>query len=265
MKSNERDALLSAMQENYIAYFRQFITLPGVVMHEGADMTWFVAPTAPGQHVLRTRLGAADALWRITETLDDVGQLSTDCQWLVFEQDTPANLGDLLQTCGLVRGTGDPWMAASLSALPSSPAVPDNFHIERIYDSRGLEDWTLASAAGFGMPVRMAHIWQAAYLAQGFELDAHSIHFIGYLDDQPAVAATLLLSPGIAGIFDVATVPRFRRQGLASAITHAAMTWAREVGYRRACLQASAMGVSLYQRLGFRTQFRQVHYLWERQ
>ena len=61
------------------------------------------------------------------------------------------------------------------------------------------------------------------------------------------------MSSGIAGIFDVATVPRFRRQGLASAITHAAMTLAREVGYGRACLQASAMGVSLYQRLGFRT------------
>ncbi|MCB0161950.1 MAG: GNAT family N-acetyltransferase, partial [Caldilineaceae bacterium] len=94
--------------------------------------------------------------------------------------------------------------------------------------------------------------------------DAPSQHFVGYLDDQPATVGTLLLSPGMAGIFDVATPTRFRRQGFAGALTHAAMTMAQERGFHHACLQASSQGVGLYGKLGFTTIFTEREFIWRR-
>ena len=72
------------------------------------------------------------------------------------------------------------------------------------------------------------------------------------------------MSESIAGIFDVATPPRFRRRGLASCLTHTAMTLARSLGYSRACLQSSAMGYNIYRRLGFDLIFFEDVYEWRR-
>lgn len=260
----DRATLINAMQANYIAYFRQFLGLPGMVMQEDPELTWFIAPTAPGQHVLRTRLTPDDARRRIAETIRHMEQLTDRFRWLVFDTCTPATLERLLGEAGLTPATGDPWMVASLLDLGPEPLVPDSFHIKRVYDERTLDDWMTVSAAGYGMPLPMAQIWRDAYWAQGLEISAPSQHFVGYLDDRPASAGTLLFSPGMAGIFDVATPPQFRRRGLASAVTHAAMRIARERGFRRACLQASSQGFGLYDKLGFVTVFTELEYIWRR-
>ena len=263
-ESPNRTALIDAMQANYIAYFRQFLSLPGMVMQDDPELTWFVAPTAPGQHVLRTRLTAGDARTRIAATIRRLEQLTDRFRWLVFATATPPDLDRLLLEAGLVEASGDPWMAASLLQLPPTPITPDGFHVKRVYDHATLDDWMVVSAAGYGMSMHMARIWYDAYAAQGFSPDAPSQHFVGYLDDQPATVGTLLLSPGMAGIFDVATPTRFRRQGFAAALTHAAMTMAQERGFHRACLQASSQGVGLYGTLGFTTIFTEREFIWRR-
>ncbi len=47
-------------------------------------------------------------------------------------------------------------------------------------------------------------------------------------------------------------LPNRRRQGVGAAITLAAAREARDQGYRVAALTAAPMGITIYQRLGFR-------------
>jgi GNAT superfamily N-acetyltransferase len=53
------------------------------------------------------------------------------------------------------------------------------------------------------------------------------------------------------GVFFVNTDPQWRGRGVGSAMTAAALRAAAAAGAERACLDASALGLSIYQRLGF--------------
>ncbi|RMF23739.1 MAG: GNAT family N-acetyltransferase [Deltaproteobacteria bacterium] len=76
---------------------------------------------------------------------------------------------------------------------------------------------------------------------------------VAYTGDSPAAAAFVLMSHEIAGVYWVSTIPAARGRGLAAACTQAVTNRAFELGARAVCLQASPMGRSVYERLGFST------------
>jgi GNAT superfamily N-acetyltransferase len=250
------------MQANLIAYFRLFAGLPGITFVE-EDVTWLVsAKGEPGNHILRAQL-PDDALdRRIGEIISQIGQYTDHIDWLVFPGCQPADLGKRLEAHGMkggpdgawmlvgkIGGPGGTWMLADLTSLPGAPVVAGNFHIEYVGNNKMLEVWVQASSAGFGGGDYQR--FYDAYARHGFGPDAFSLHYIGYLDDQPVTSSTLLLAGGIASIYDVSTPPALRRQGFGSAITWAMLQEARKRGYQDAWIWSSPLGKSVYSKLGF--------------
>jgi hypothetical protein len=250
------------MQENLIAYFRLFAGLPGVTFVE-SDVTWFVnASGEVGNHALRAQLDGGDIERRIDAILGEFGQYADQVDWLVFPGCRPLDLGKRLEARGMQGGLGGIWMLADLASLPSAPMVSDTFHIEQVRDSTALEIWKQISAEGFGSDTQ---IYYDAYARHGFGADAISLHYIGYLGDQPATSSTLLLAGGIASVYDVSTPPALRRQGYGGAITFAMLQAARIRGYRHAWIWSSPMGQSVYRKLGFvAADFGVREYRWHR-
>jgi GNAT superfamily N-acetyltransferase len=58
---------------------------------------------------------------------------------------------------------------------------------------------------------------------------------------------------GVAGVYDVGVSSSFRRRGIGTAITTAACTFARSLGYKTAMLNATPMGERVYERIGFQS------------
>ncbi|HXX79773.1 MAG TPA: GNAT family N-acetyltransferase, partial [Ktedonobacteraceae bacterium] len=67
---------------------------------------------------------------------------------------------------------------------------------------------------------------------------------------------------GVAGIYGVATIPQYRRQGIAATMTLHALHEAHKLGYRISILSPSKMSDALYRRIGFRDFCTIMHHGW---
>jgi ribosomal protein S18 acetylase RimI-like enzyme len=104
---------------------------------------------------------------------------------------------------------------------------------------------------GFELPELASEVFFEAFTAMGLTEESPCRSYVGRLEGEAVAASSLLLAAGVAGIYNVATLPKARRQGLGAAVTLEGLREARELGYRIAVLQSSAMGFGVYRRLGF--------------
>jgi GNAT superfamily N-acetyltransferase len=267
---------VNQIQENFITYHRIFADLPDIRYVEGAA-TWIVTHEgAPGTQMMRSNFPGDAVDQHIDGVIAEMGQYTSEIDWMVFPGCRPVNLGERLAARGLaggpdgqwrlvgdVPGMGGNWMYVDLTALPPAPAVSERFHIVRVNDERMLEAWQKLSSEGFGGGEY--HNFYLAYARHGFAPDALAHHYIGYLGEQPVTSGTLLLAGGSASIYNVSTPSKLRRQGFGGAITYALMQEMRQRGYTWSWIWASKLGKSVYAKLGFvPTDFGVREYQWRR-
>jgi len=212
----------------------------------------------------------AEAEARARETLDyfTAGGVAAISWWL----DPGVDLepwARLLPDLGFGLESILPGMAASLDEIPELAPVRNDadgrgprFEIRRVERSETLRRWTEVFVTGYELPL--------AYAAPLFDIyddlhgpDSPLQSYFAYLDGEPVATASLFYAAGVAAIYDVATLPAARGRGIGAAVTLAPLLDARALGYRVGVLQASAMGLRVYERLGFRTVCQVEHFLWK--
>jgi GNAT superfamily N-acetyltransferase len=253
------------VRDNLAAYIRLFADVRGVRLVD-EDVTWIVTEAgAPGNLLVRSGFTEATADRRIDEVVEAIGRHADDFDWLVFPGCRPGDLAERIaargaaggpdggwELIGDVGGPGGAWMTADLTAPSCAsprPSPAARFQVERVTSPAMLEAWRAASAAGFG--AGEGHAFYEAYARSGFRADSPALHFVGFLEGQPATSGTLLLAGDCAGIYDVSTPVAYRRRGFGAALTHAMMCAARDRGHAWAWLQSSQMGRRVYAALGF--------------
>lgn len=148
------------------------------------------------------------------------------------------------QQAGLVPAGSTPLMNVSTSEVTG----PHGVEVRQV-DSDSWDDHLSAIASGFGMPPTLVGGMFGRSLLEA----PHYAAFNAYLDGEVASTAALIVTPGVAGIYNVATVEAFRNRGLGDATTRAAVVEGGRRGCPTATLQSSEMGFSVYERMGFRT------------
>jgi GNAT superfamily N-acetyltransferase len=98
----------------------------------------------------------------------------------------------------------------------------------------------------------------ADYLPPSFVTDPDVQLFTARLDDVPAGVSIAIRTGDVSGVYGVGTLPHARRRGVGSATTWAAVGAGRAWGCDTVVLQASEMGLPMYERMGFRTVVRYV-------
>lgn len=81
----------------------------------------------------------------------------------------------------------------------------------------------------------------------------HVRHYLGWIGNIPVGTASLVLSEGVAGVWNVGTLPEYRHRGVAATLMHHILNEARSLGYENSMLLASNEGQPLYDRLGYKT------------
>ena len=177
-----------------------------------------------------------------------------------------ASWAPLLFEHGLTLDAQLPGMAAALDDLIERPAnggrAPAGVEI-RVVEERGeLRTWAETFVEGYGLPPAWAEPFFALYDSlQGAGSPLAS--YMAYHEGAPVATSSVFHGAGVAGVYDVATLPSARGKGIGAAVTLAPLLEARARGYRVGVLQSSAMGLRVYERLGFRTVRQVEHFVWK--
>ena len=249
------DAAVTAAYEGVWAdLIRTFGRAPHVELHDEPGILWFITGMrSDGMNgVQQVRLAEPDVAPTIARVHARFRERGVGCGWLLSSNTQPPNLAEHLRAAGLRNVASLPGMRFDLYTMPSTVPHARGLTIEPVRDTDHLAAWNEAEARGFEVDAATAAGYAAIRNGIGLDHGLPLTRFLARLNGLPVATSTVLLSAGVAGIFDVATVPHARHRGIGAAVTHAALRYARERGYRTAVLQPSDMGAPMYTRLGFR-------------
>jgi GNAT superfamily N-acetyltransferase len=248
------DAAADAAEANLVVHIRWVQErAPGMRVDDTPDLLVVDSglPSDTFNFAARARLDPARLDARIAEVRDRFRTAGRPFSWWMGAADRPARLGEALRRAGFEAAESEVAMAADLDALVEPP-VPAGLRVERARTPAQLDDFAAVLAANWSPPdPSVARFYAAAapyLLASGSPLRL----YVGYLDDEPVASAELTVGGGVVGLYNIATIERRRGRGIGSAITAHPLLDARAEGHRTGILQASADGLNVYARLGFR-------------
>jgi ribosomal protein S18 acetylase RimI-like enzyme len=156
----------------------------------------------------------------------------------------------ILTRHGFEFANDTPGMALDLQALDGAAQTVSGLEIRAVDDEEALQTWSHIFTRGYGLPPA----WEPSVyeLEQRLGLDLPVRNFLGYWNGVAVATSSLFIGRGVAGIYNVSTLPEARGEGIGAALTLRPLQDARELGYRIGVLQSSEMGFNIYQKLGFR-------------
>ncbi len=242
-----------AAERDFAAAWWLLADVTGAERYDDPQLRWFHTGLADAyiNPVLETRLGRDRADGLIDPLLDELSRRGAPFTWWVTPSSSPDDLSARLAARGLVAD--DPWpaMAVPVDEILAAPAVR-GLEISRVTDEAGLEVYASIFAPILSTSPDFTALLVRASRLIGFDASAPELHLVGRLDGEPVATASLITAGGAAGIYNVATAEAARGRGIGTAMTAAAVAEGRGRGMPLATLQASTMGNSVYERLGFR-------------
>jgi GNAT superfamily N-acetyltransferase len=248
-----REARIRANEENLFGLFESLVSFPQVQVTRDAIAlrTLCEVPFPLFNSVLGARLSEANVDATVVGILAPYVDLGLGMTWWTGPSSRPTDLPKVLERNGLAPAASLPCMSLDLRGWRDEPVAIPGFRIERVWNRSLARDWSRAVRVSFGFPKDAIRTYTEAMIQFGFGPDAPFEHWVGYLDGTPVASASLFRCAGVAGIYNVATVPHARGRGIGTAIGREPLREARSEGTRLAVLQAPAEAFPIYVRQGF--------------
>jgi GNAT superfamily N-acetyltransferase len=247
-----------AVVENLIEYISSGGKTPGFEWIETPDLTVFISGMDRPMlnAVLRTNLDPVNADKRIAETVNLLKSRKVPFYWRTRKVDKPADLPLRLEKAGLKRSE-EPGMAIDLDKL-RAPPPPPNFRLERAKGRERLEEYVNILIKAY--PASPWILEPFTRMILHADLGDYFRHYIGHLNGKPVATSSVLLASGVAGLYNVATMPEARGKGVGAYISSAPLLEARDDCYCISILHASDMGRPVYTKLGFQDRGKVISY-----
>ena len=256
LRDHSKNKIIEAIENNPLGFF--LLTPPKHPRYEINVMDDMISFTTGLNHplgnwILNIRFNGQNVESRITENMKFYREKELSMNWWVTPSSTPENLLSLLENAGLqVPKEGAPGMACDLRDLTEDhlEKALNKFQIKvtKVTSDNNLKLWGKVFQEGFSLPDTITEMFLNLFkLLESSYLD----NYIAIFQEQPVAIASVLYYGGIAGTFNVATLPGYRGQGIGTTITLVPLIDAKKNGYEIAWLESSEMGVNLYKRIGF--------------
>ena len=261
------ETVIPAMEANFVDWWAYFARAPQASFHAGPELSWLHSgiPLPEYNGVVRTQLqpdrSADEVADVIATTVRSCALPGVGMSWYVMPSTEPTDLGDRLGAQGFQSSGEAPGMAIDLAARHDAPApTPPELQVVRVSDAALLRQWVDVIVSSFQESEAVREARYAGQVALGWQPENVLQRYLALLEGEPVAMSALFLDGGVAGLYEVVTVPQHRRRGLATSVMLATIDAARQRGYRVGVLQASPMGEPVYRRLGFSELCRFSHY-----
>jgi ribosomal protein S18 acetylase RimI-like enzyme len=241
------------IEDNLSAKSQNFAKLPGGQLHEG-NPTWFMSGLKRiGYNGVTCAQFSKEQLDRqIENTLEPFRQTHTPLTWWVGPLSQPETLGNTLQAHGFTHNRDMIGMAADLNQLIDFTPPKLDYTFEPIKDRTALETWMPLFMETFGVPANDGTFALNVFDQLSFSADSEWRHYAMRVEGQVVATSSLHLGAGVAGLYNIATRPDYRQNGLGTAITLLTYEEAKKSGYCIGTLQTTyPNALRLYHRLGF--------------
>lgn len=242
-----------AVEANFVESWWGLVEAADGELHREAEARWFAA----GDHailnsVIETRTRPLPDGGAIERIASDVERSAGSCVWWVLPSAAETSLAHRLAAAGF-EPWGDPWpgMALALDRLAPVPEI-SGLVLERVQDREAFEEYLAVFDATLSPGPAFTDAFHRAAVAVGFDGDAPMAHFVVREEGVAVSCASLIVSGGAAGLYNVGTLERVRGRGIGAWVSNAALEEGRERGLATGVLQASKLGYRVYERLGFR-------------
>lgn len=225
--------------------------------HFGAR--WVLMPTVPYprfNHVSRVRVGddQVDDLIASARLFFKEGGLPT-CTIMTTPATRPHDLGARLYRRGFLTET-NPVMIWNGAPIPMDDRFP--LRVERAERKKAAPYWDLLRQVFFAGA--SAEMLAAGRRGVDISFEIGAINYIAFLAGRPAGAGTLFVHGGMGGIYNMCTLPRYQRNGVATAVLRACLQDAEAMGCRHVGLTPTPMGRPLYERVGFQEVYQELYF-----
>ena len=248
----KRDLAL-AVAHSCWAHFRTWAAWPELDVIVDTDVTYTLCrvPHVLFNQAFGARFTSATADSRIADLAARARDRGVPLLWRVGPDSRPADLGERLIQSGFTHVDRAAGMAIDLSRIEDQ-TFSDDVILRPVRTAADLEHWNDIGVEAFEVPAFAAASCLAMHAALGIGSDVTHWPYLADIDGEPVAMAALTFFAGVACLQTLATRERARNRGLGTALTRHVMEEGRRRGFETGVLQASAMGCSVYKKLGFR-------------
>lgn len=228
---------------------------------EDSFVTHFVSPyMVPWMNlVLKTDGNAPNLRARIEDVL---AQYDNPMTWRLGAMTSNVDaVAAELDSLGLMRSSWvEPGMCLNMEYYKRSEPHQDLL-IEEVTHEQQVNDWLIPFSQGFSVPVEVSDHFRK-YGNERLAGSEGEKWFVGYSDGRVASCAQYLSACGINMIYSICTVSQFRSKGFARRMVDHVIADSLAYADLPVGLFASEMGLPLYEKMGFVTQFRRTDYIY---
>ncbi len=251
----DRVQALDAVEANWCAAWMTLGAIeepPRSLVENTAEWVRVITPDGPDlllNNILRFHPNGPISAQAVERAIAPYRKYHLPFQWWLTPNGSPPGLGGELRRLGMY-----PWGNATAMALPldgwePSPKVRLHPHVRVRQVAPDDEEgrWRALNVICTVFDVPRGPMSRWCSINPCFRI------YLAELDDQPTAAMALLPQGEVAGLYHVATLRAYRRQGIAGRMIIQGLQEARDQGARLAVLTATPEGQHLYELLGYET------------
>jgi ribosomal protein S18 acetylase RimI-like enzyme len=235
------------------AFMRCAKSVPGPIIYESDELTGFTTGlNSPMANMILETHATDETVGQVVHSVL-VGQQKQGLplMWWTSPSSRPESLGATLVSLGGLLTVDTPGMAAVFATENTTQTVLPGFEIREV----GPDDqelWEDTCLGVFNMSKEFGPLFGPPLTDRSQRKDMPMVKFLGLLDGVAVATSSYSVVDNILGIFCVATAEAARGKGIGAEMTKAAMIAGQELGCDYAILQASPLGFSVYEKLGFK-------------